>query len=446
MAPKAITQEASPGFALPADFWSGFHAEYWEKRATVLRQPFARLIAQPEDSFQRLIDVGDRYRAGETDLLVRFCVGYTQQLVDVARYLPMRTDASVAGYADRATRLVGGQRFGLVVEDFQAFDATLWLHLREFLRGLYEHTGMPRESAKATVFLGNYEHTPWGLHRGRSGTFQLVVAGPKRIRVWPDAFFRGKEDMTHRLDYEQYNGDSIVLDAEPGDVIYWPSDHWHVGESVGGALSFAISIALFIDQHSSPALLGYAEGPVERRLSPQDRDDPIDVRPERITESTTGVDRVVTRAIVALRDASEDERLELQLRVHWLNHITAYGFTRPPAPLERQRLADDAIIHTDPDYPVLWLRSANDELLCSANGHAFGITASPRIVALLERLNGGDSHGVGALIDDHSGVAVAGGVEFDTTRESVRALLEKLVSVRAVIVESDVTTRTSRPT
>ena len=332
--------------------------------------------------------------------------------------------------------MLGGQRVGTVVEDFQAFDATLWLHLREFLGGLFEFTGLPRESAKATVFLCNYERTPWGLHRGRSGNFQLIVDGPKRIRSWPDAFFQGKDDPSYRLDYHDYNADSTVLDAGPGVVIYWPSDTWHVGKSVDGALAFAISVALFIDQHSTPALLDQARGLVSQRLEPTDRTDRLDLRPSQIGDSASAVAAVVQRATSALREVTDDASLELGQRVAWLNQVTAFGFTVSPKPLARQPLADESLVRALSAYPILWLRDATDELICSANGHAFSVTASPRILALLESLNGGEPHRVRELVDAHSGIAVADGIEYETTPEDIGALLEKLVSFRAVIVES----------
>lgn len=433
---RPTPSRVSPGFALPGEFWSQFHAEHWEKRPTVLKQPFTARIVEPHDGFRCLVDISDRYRAGDRDILLKFCVGQTQQLADVGRYLPERGDGSMAAYAERVTRMLGGQRFGLVVEDFQAFDATLWLRLREFLGGLFELTGLPRESAKATVFLGNYERTPWGLHRGRSGNFQLIVDGPKRIRAWPDAFFQGKEDPSHRLDYRDYNAGSTVLDAAPGDVIYWPSDTWHIGESVDGALSFAISVALFIDQHSTPALIEQARGLIAQRLEPTDRADRLDLRPSRIGESAAAVDAVVQRATAALREVTEDASLELGLRVAWLNHVTAFGFTVPPKPLPHQPLADESQVRAHPAYPIVWLRTSDDELICSANGHAFSVTASPRILALMERLNGGAPHRVRELVDLHAGTAVADGVEYETTADDIRALLEKLASLRAITVES----------
>ena len=42
----------------------------------------------------------------------------------------------------------------------------------------------------------------------------------------------------------------------------------------------------------------------------------------------------------ATAEAADDASLELGLRVAWLNHITAFGFTVPPKPLAPQPLPD----------------------------------------------------------------------------------------------------------
>ena len=36
---------------------------------------------------------------------------------------------------------------------------------------------------------------------------------------------RDKEDLTYSLRYAHYNDDSLVMDAGPGDVIFWPADY-----------------------------------------------------------------------------------------------------------------------------------------------------------------------------------------------------------------------------
>ena len=60
---------------------------------------------------------------------------------------------------------------------------------------------------------------------------------------------------------------------------------------------------------------------------------------------------------------------------------------------------------------------------------------SPRVRAcshLIAVLNASGAHRVDDLVDAYSGTAEAEGVEFETSPESVRALLEKLASLRAI--------------
>ena len=419
-------------FALPGGFWQRFHEECWERRATVIARPFPAPLAEPEATFAAIVDACDRWRAGQRDDTLRFFIGETQLLANVEQYLPQRDDGSSGGYGARVSQLLGGRRFGLVIEEFQAFDATLWLRLRDFLRGLYDMTGMPAEAAKATLFLGNYAATPWGLHRGRSGNFQFVVEGPKRIRTWPDAYWHGREDVSFRTDYHEHNEGSTVHDGQSGDVIYWPHDHWHIGEGIDGQVSAAISVALFMkDESAANNVLARALGTVRRQLA--QTSEHVPVHPRDVHASVPTIADAVVHETAALRAAGDDHGLRRALIAARLNHATGYGFGVLPARHPAQQLHDGAVVFGTREYPILCLRD-DDVYVCSANGHAFTVTATPQIVSLLERLNSGTPHRVQTLIDEHAGIVTADGVCHETAPDAVRTLLEKLVASRAIVV------------
>ncbi|MGH7393242.1 MAG: hypothetical protein ACREM3_27865, partial [Candidatus Rokuibacteriota bacterium] len=413
-----------PAFGLSSRRWGEFYRRDWERRGLVLEQPLAAPLATPAEAFRCLLRASEAYRAGDRSVPLEFCIEHARLLADVAAHLPTDSDGSPAGYAERMTRQLEGRRFGLVVEDFQAFDATLWLRLRQFLRGLFDRTGIPREAAKATLFLGNYRRTPFGLHRGRSSNFMFVVEGRKRILAWPDAFFRGKEDMTNRTDYGRLLPEAITLEGEPGDVIYWPSDYWHIGEDAGG-LSAAISVALFMDAGAAGTLTRHAAPLIEHRGAALDR-------AARFPRSVGRLAAMVERAAGSLRDLDRAPELRRALTASWLNHATGAGFRRVPPPLLDVRLADDDIVTGQPADPILWLRGADREVLCSANGHDFAIAANPRLLRLLERLNAGTPARVAALVAEHAGACRAGGRTFEASPADVRALLEHLCRVRAI--------------
>ena len=63
----------------------------------------------------------------------------------------------------RMERRLEGRKFALVIDGLQAYDERLWVRLRQFLRPLSER--IPAHSTNICLFLGNYERTPYGIHR-----------------------------------------------------------------------------------------------------------------------------------------------------------------------------------------------------------------------------------------------------------------------------------------
>jgi hypothetical protein len=320
----------------------------------------------------------------------------------------------------------------LIVEEFQTHCAPLWLRVREFLRGLYQFTGLPGDNAKATVFLGNYEKTPLGLHQGSSDNFMFVIEGRKRLRVWPEQFFCDRGAVEHTLDYDQFLDGSIVLEGKPGDILYWPAGYWHIGESLG-ELSVGLSVALFMDAQPAADILKHTARNVEDRLKRIDHSTTCR-HTQRLDESVETIRRLTDLSTTVLKETSDDPSLVQALNVSSLNRVTGFGFTNVPPPVPLRRLEDEDLVQSDPHYPIIWMAATDNDLICSANGHAFSIAAHPAVITLLEHLNTGVSCRVQGLADKYSGTTQTGDVEFEATREDVRALLEKLHSLRAITV------------
>src|SRR6185503_2872955 len=229
-------------FRLSSNFWNGFASEHWEQRPLALRAPFGRPLMTPEELFAALLLAAEAYRAeglrtevpGERDSDVRFNVDNARLLTDVEKHLPAADDATLEGYVERVTQQLGGRSFELIVHQLQKHDFELWSRLRDFFGGLYEQIGIPVEKAEAVVFLRNHEATSFGLHRDDASVFMLPIAGRKRILAWPPEAFAERQLSFCTLGYGSIRDRAIVLEGEPGDVLYWPSNHWHVGESVSG--------------------------------------------------------------------------------------------------------------------------------------------------------------------------------------------------------------------
>jgi hypothetical protein len=413
----------SGGFSLPAAFWSGFHRRFWGRRGTVLRDPAGTPLACADHVFARLVAVSEHWGGADRSFVPELFVEHAQALTDIDRFLPTKSDGSIAEWAARVTSRLEGRTFGFVVDDYHVHDELVWRRVREFLRGLYDVTGLPGEEAKVTLFLGNYARTPFGLHRGRSDNFMFAVDGIKRIRAWPDAFFRDKPDMTNRLDYDRYNDASVVLEARPGDVIYWPASYWHIGEDAGGP-SIAISVALFMDPQPGSDLAQTIEQEIATRS--------VGGRRQR-TWTGAGIKADVQRDLRTLRQIARGPSLARALAADRLNRVTGAGFTRVPPPAPARALAAADVVRGDPDFPLRWV-TVGDELVCSANGHAFALPADPRMPALLRRLSSSEPLRVGDLMARYSGTVQRGVVEFTASRREIHTLLERLLALRAITV------------
>jgi len=130
-------------------------------------------LVSADHVFERLVAASEHWAGAERGFIPELFVEHAQLLTDIHRFLPSAADGSIAGWSARVTGLLQGRAFGFVVDDYHVHDDLVWRRVRQFLRGLYDVTGLPGEEAKMTLFLGNYARTPFGLHRGRSANFML---------------------------------------------------------------------------------------------------------------------------------------------------------------------------------------------------------------------------------------------------------------------------------
>jgi hypothetical protein len=102
--------------------------------------------------------------------------------------------------------------------------------------------------------------------------------------------------------------------------------------------------------------------------------------------------------------------------------------------LPNKTLKRSDVVRANRVYQIIWLISAEEEFLFSANGQSFVVAAHPNLRKLVRRLNRGRASTVEALLTEYSGRAVARGITFEATRRDIRKFLEKLCSFRAINV------------
>lgn len=417
------------GKMLPKEFWLRFKKRNWQKRPALFPNLLGRPLIPATEAFDGALRASDLYRKGDDSVAIRFYIEEGEIASDLSKYLPRARDRTLASYTRRISRQISHRRFAFVLGEIQIYRLSIWQSLRNFLHDFYAHTGIPLQPAGATLFIGDYKKTPFGVHRGTSGNFKFIIAGRKRMRLWPSAHFRSDPRGDHFLNYERDLKASTALTGGPGDVIYWPSDSWHSGENREGVAT-SISLALFVEDRLSVQQEVWNEAVryTQKQLNTTGaarsfRDDGSNTRRIRPLIKKTGKIFAKIAAAPALEEA---------VAARYLNRITAFGFAAVPPAAKADKLKDDSFIRLDPNYPVKWLRQSDQEIICSSNGHSFQLSAHPSVLKLFQLLNRGGRHRVGDLLDRYAGICQAGEYRFEAQRKDISSILKKLLSLRAI--------------
>ena len=429
---RALPEAGFSDLVLPDEFWADFAAHNWEQKPLVLKRPFTRLFAAPDElldaartASRAFLDAKSRRHASQV-ARVRIFVDGAGLFSDLEDFLPDVSDPDIEQFFARMATKLGDRRFEFIAHELQEFSPPLWHRIRRFLRGLYRHVGLPAQRAETVAFLRTHERTSFGMHRDDAGVFVFVLVGHKRILTWPESSMSGREQFLSTTKYGQFRDEAIVLEGEPGDVLYWPSSHWHVGETDGTP-----SVTLHVLLHLWPAAMDglrqlsqLAQRRVADAIGPTW---PLEV--DDLKASAKAVPEALREALNAARQLCDGPELERYVAFAWLKRVTASGFTRVPTLAPHRQLSDHNTVRAVADEPIVCIPFGDDRVACSAAGHAMVAPASAELSRLLARLSQGRCEQVGALL----AAVLKDGAGAGERAVSLREILEKLMHFGAIV-------------
>jgi 50S ribosomal protein L16 3-hydroxylase len=405
-----------PTFSLNKAFWRHFTKTYWNRRPTVIRAPFPTPMVTPAEVFRGVVATRDRLRLGQPRDDLDLSIGGRRIVLNLDRWLPRAKDATLERYYARLRRARGAGDLAMLAYDFQhELGWTFFDHLRQFLQGLYEITGVPQQ-AQAVLFWGNYGRTPFGVHRDESDVFCFVVEGKKKFRLWPGKAFRSSSEKYGPAPYGNYLKGSMCLEGEPGDILYWPSSYWHVAES-DGELGSSLSVGLSYGYSIFVALSEHI-GKWSREIGGDARD-PIGSLPFSKLQVPAEL------ASIAQRAEGRPGRLTERLMRFWMERITKYGFGKIPRPRGRAALPMGRGVRANPVSRILHWKF-NRNLVIAANGQSIVVAYDREIVRMLGRVSGAAVCEVADLLK------AGGGKSQRSSRQAIRRTLKFLLEERAV--------------
>jgi tRNA (cmo5U34)-methyltransferase len=405
----------------PRGGWRPFVDRSWGHEPAALTAPSGEPFAPPADVFRAVVALCDRYRAHEPGVRLKFYVGQGQLAADVHRHLPAAADGDFAGYDRRLAEQLAGASFALYVPDFQIADPALWGRARAFLEPLYRLVGMPADRAEMELFLGRYQVTPGGIHREECGNFHFVISGRKRMHVWaPGAWRAGaqaggvaEERYLDRADCHQELPPAVTLEGRPGDFLYWPPGHWHVGEAP--EVTACVNLALYMAGRPRDLVGRVAAEVVAAALGAADQADAYPFDPARA--GGPELPAPLRQAVAAHGAAGNGPGLPGAVWREWLRTVTGLGFRQLPARRPRPHFAGAVRVRRAPGSSILWDPCGENAIFFAANGYAGEAPRDPPVAGLLRALNAGDV------------VTLASGAD---SQADLRGVVEELYTMHAV--------------
>lgn len=335
-------------------FWSDFCRNHWESRPGQFPGFFSSPIASPTELFQACLD---KSGAGASD---RIWVASqdSYQKVDYSKFGPRTEDVDLDGFFERIDQNLKGRPFGLNRHALQLGSAELWFRFRQFLRDFHELLGLPTGRWDIDTFWGTYAATPFGIHVDNASVFAIGVKGYRTYYTWPRDYFEEDDPALHSPDpgvIDPHKAEAVRLELGPGDMVYWPSSHWHVVTS-DGSPSAVIQLSCYFDFD-----LAQVVGNLCQRL--------VKTQADRFYGQGSDLPTCLAEA-----GRCVEESLGEQLETFWLKRYTADAFWQYPAMEPAGGLPSS--LRLEERGRIAWRESGGGSLV-GCNGHVLRSALKP---------------------------------------------------------------------
>ncbi|MBS7233602.1 hypothetical protein KHA90_21545 [Flavobacterium psychroterrae] len=144
---------------------------------------------------------------------------------------PPKKDESLQDWTNRT---FGNEKFGMLINQAERFNLDLSKSIALKLGPLLKKIGMPTEGVIFTLFVGNYDKTPLGIHKdlpGKSVIHFHLGPGSKTMYTWDTEKYL---DLVGEKIYNNYDIANYIPHAnkhviDEGDLYFMPEDLYHVG-------------------------------------------------------------------------------------------------------------------------------------------------------------------------------------------------------------------------
>ena len=397
-------------------FWTAL-APSWNRQPVLVKRPFSRPFVDEREFLGFLQGWAQEGRDGQRMIGV--------PMID-ADALPRPEDCTLEAFERRIADRWPRDWYLYLSDGIQQYDGGVWERAVEIIRpALRLQGGLPAGGMMLDLFYGKYRSTPTGIHLDSSDNLAFVVRGPKRLLFWPPERFAVKlaspprnpshqQALTGR--YGDHLDDATVIDAEAGDVIYWPKEFWHISTSD----NWSGMVTLPIWWKASAANLAQTMVPRLLDLRGESRFYDLDV--DDVASAASELPASLGEMVATVKE-QVNARLESTAKIAWAKFVTAYGFTTPPAPREASDVTDTTRVRVAHPIVPIDLGRAVAVIACGQQM----LTPCRALIPVVREMRAGSEHSV-ADLDRLLPV-----VDADASRRLTQ-MVRQLVSFRALDV------------
>ncbi|ETW99786.1 MAG: hypothetical protein ETSY1_13720 [Candidatus Entotheonella factor] len=384
--------------ALSDTFWLDFIEQYWEQAPTVWHRLHTPAIATANELFETVVAMTSRSKSDRFWVAKQTPVRNRDDyaIVSLDHFGPKRDDASLDGFFSRVRQGFNARPMGVNIHQLQLANPSLWFRLRQFIRGLIDGTcELPTQRWDIDTFFGTYEATPFGIHRDNASVFAFGVLGQRTYYFWPADAFKPDDPSLGTPDLAQlapYLPDAKRIDIGPGDMVYWPSNHWHVVAS-DGQPSAVVQISAYFGTRLSHLIGQHVQRLLQAQLGRNDMR-----RTYSRHKTTTELPQVLADAQGLIGRIWQDGLLDDELQRFWLAHLTADGFTAVPPAQTGTQLHQHTSIAVQARDMIAWRQNVTEHLGIAANGLTHTVHDATELREMLAYLQSGQTTTMAELI------------------------------------------------
>lgn len=300
------------------------------------------------------------------------------------------------GIEEWSKRVFGDKKFGMIINKGEKFHVELSKNIALKTATLFEHIGFPREGINFTLFIGNYDKTPLGIHQDKKGENVIhfhLGPGNKTMYTW---------DKTEYLELvgEKKNNNPEIENLLPyatefafkeGDLYFMPQGEYHIGTQDG----LSVAITLWQYNHTKEKLAAKLNTLLFNEF--MQKNDDLLFPDKNDLDDLSGLNEVL--AIVQIPEELENLNYKDLMREAYrdlkysLNSNA--GYRTSPFPKQDELFNEEDFIQVEKPFKILYKESINGEKLhIYLRGIKIELKNYHCIKDLIDLINAGDKNSV----------------------------------------------------